>query len=236
MGSAVALLVLVIACYVIVSVGAIAYELTGLDRSNARFQALSAFTNCGFTTRAAERVVEHPVRRQITMVLITLGYAGLASVVATLMRSVESSDVLFEAEAVIGLGVGAWLTLLFFKWRGLDLRLADRVRRWLLPRVTGERVPHEDLLFYKRGYGITRIEIPPHSRVAGLRLRDTDLRSFGLQVIAVEDHGEINPVPDADQLLSPGLHLVVYGKVAAVQEAFAPPLVEIPNDPAEVEG
>jgi Trk-type K+ transport system membrane component len=53
--------------------GSIALEATGLERSKARFQTLSALTGTGFTTRQAESVVNHPKRRRIVAWLILIG-------------------------------------------------------------------------------------------------------------------------------------------------------------------
>ena len=81
MGGALIVVLIVLVAYVIVVAGATAYELTGMDRETARFQALSAFTGTGFTTRVSELVVRHPARRRITSTLIILGYAGTATTV-----------------------------------------------------------------------------------------------------------------------------------------------------------
>ena len=45
---------------IILWAGAIALEATGMERSKAFFQALSALSNTGFTTRQAEDIVEYP--------------------------------------------------------------------------------------------------------------------------------------------------------------------------------
>ena len=39
--------------------GFVALEATGMERIKARFQALSAITGTGFTTREAESIVNH---------------------------------------------------------------------------------------------------------------------------------------------------------------------------------
>ena len=54
-------------------VGSIALEATGMQRAKARFQALSALTCTGFTTTEAESIVEHPKRRKIAAYLIFIG-------------------------------------------------------------------------------------------------------------------------------------------------------------------
>lgn len=71
----------------IVKLGSIAFQLTGMEPKMAMFQSLSAFTNTGFTTSAAETVVQHRKRRMIATVLIILGYIGIVGVIVTLIRS-----------------------------------------------------------------------------------------------------------------------------------------------------
>lgn len=83
----------------IVKLGSIAFQLTGMEPKMATFQALSAFTNTGFTTRAAEEVVQNRTRRAIASVLIVIGYIGIVGVIVTLVRS-------FAAES------GSWLPTL----------------------------------------------------------------------------------------------------------------------------
>lgn len=51
----------------IVRAAAIALMMTGMDEKRARFQALSAFSGTGFTTREAEFVINHPKRRRISV-------------------------------------------------------------------------------------------------------------------------------------------------------------------------
>jgi Trk-type K+ transport system membrane component len=49
----------------IVRAASIALMMTGMNQKRARFQALSAFTGTGFTTKEAESVMNHPLRRKI---------------------------------------------------------------------------------------------------------------------------------------------------------------------------
>jgi hypothetical protein len=220
LGSILVLLVVLVVSYLIVLAGAMAYELTGLDREAARFQALSAFTGAGFTTRVSELVVRHPVRRRITSTLIILGYAGTAGVVAGLLSSFHDDDLMLTVRnlAVLTMAVGAGWWLTGFIGPGLG----DTLRRILTPRLTGDRVPHEELMLYKRGFGITRIEVPQGSRVCGRRLRDLDLRRWHVQVLAVEEPNDVHPIPTPDWHFDAGQHLIVYGKLDNVQKAFAP--------------
>ena len=87
MGYVAVVLITVLMSFIVVSVGGFALQMTGMEATAARFQALSAFTGTGFTTAEAERVVRNRTRRQIITVLIVLGNVGLVAVVATLVVS-----------------------------------------------------------------------------------------------------------------------------------------------------
>jgi len=159
------LLITILSSYVVVIAGAVAFELTGLEAETAHFQALSAFTGTGFTTRVSERIVNHPLRRRIAIVLIVLGHAGTATVVAGVVTSINSESLglsLRNLGMMAGIALGAWFLL-----RQVGTRVLSDLLRPLLARYMGESVPHEELLLYKPGFGITRIEIPRGSRMAG---------------------------------------------------------------------
>ena len=87
MGSVLLLLGIVAASLICVRAGAVALELTGMEPDKARFQALPAFTNTGFTTREAEEITGFPIRRRIITILIVLGRAGTVSVIAAFATS-----------------------------------------------------------------------------------------------------------------------------------------------------
>src|SRR4030043_62592 len=71
------LLVMITVWLFILWVGAIALEATGMERSRARFQAMSALTGTGFTPREAENIVGHPRRRLIVGWMMFLGSVGI---------------------------------------------------------------------------------------------------------------------------------------------------------------
>lgn len=210
----------VLGAYFVVVTAAAAYELTGLDRETARFQALSAFTGTGFTTRVSELVVSHPLRRRITSALIITGYAGTATVVASLVTSIEeqATGTILNLTVMGLMALATWAVL----WRLGPNVMGDVIRRYLAPRLTGDRVPHEELLLYKKGYGLARVEVPRRSRVCGRSLRELDLRASRIQILAVEEGEDVHPIPDPDWAFTSGQHLLVYGDLRRLQEAFGP--------------
>lgn len=219
MASIIALILLVVAAWFVVIAGGIAFESTGMDREMARFQALSAFTGTGFTTLAAEQIVEHRVRRRIAMTLIILGWAGAASVVATMIRSLYvESAVRGLTNLVLGIAIAALMGLLIRRYSD---ELVSAVRRAVMRRVGGLLVPQEDLLRVDGGLGLSRIEVPEQSRVIGTPLKELMLRRQELSVVLIErNHHSI--IPTADSILEPKDHVILFGRLGSVQAAFAP--------------
>ena len=82
-------IVMILISFIVVRIGAVAFELTGLEWSLAKFQALSCFSGTGFTTKEAELVVGNPQRRRIASVLMVLGNAGLVTLIATFANSLR---------------------------------------------------------------------------------------------------------------------------------------------------
>ena len=69
-------LLAILVSFLFVRAASIALMMTGLAKPKARFQALSAFSGTGFTTREAESIVNHPQRRKIVRWLMMGGNAG----------------------------------------------------------------------------------------------------------------------------------------------------------------
>jgi hypothetical protein len=99
MSSIFALFIIALVSLFAVRVGATALMMTGLSWDTASFQSYSAFFGVGFTTREAEMVVNHPVRRRIIRDLILAGNvgltSGLATLVVTLMQTAGTRHLLF---------------------------------------------------------------------------------------------------------------------------------------------
>ena len=96
-------LLTILLSFLIIRAGAIALMMTGMDQERARFQALSAFSRAGFTTREAEMVVNNPRRRRIISWLIILGNAGLVAIIVTATRTAQTADATLASVTVITL-------------------------------------------------------------------------------------------------------------------------------------
>jgi Trk-type K+ transport system membrane component len=116
----------------IVKIGSIAFQLTGMEHRMAMFQSLSAFTNTGFTTSAAEGIVQNRTRRVIATVLIILGYIGIVGVIVTLIRSfaVESGSWLPALMRLVFVLMGIYILYFIFIFIPPGRRLVRRFDRY----------------------------------------------------------------------------------------------------------
>jgi len=116
----------------IVKLGSIAFQLTGMEPKMAMFQSLSAFTNTGFTTSAAEGVVQHRTRRVIASVLIILGYIGIVGVIVTLIRSfaVESGSWLPTLRRLVFVLLGIYALYFIFTFTPPGRKLGQKFARY----------------------------------------------------------------------------------------------------------
>jgi Trk-type K+ transport system membrane component len=116
----------------IVKLGSIAFQFTGMEPKMAMFQSLSAFTNTGFTTSAAEDVVNHRRRRVIATVLIVMGYIGIVGVIVTLVRSfaVEAGDWIPVLRRLVFVLLGIYAAYFIFIFSPPGRRLGKRFARY----------------------------------------------------------------------------------------------------------
>lgn len=219
MGTVLVLLGLVIACFVCVQLGAIALELTGMDRTKARFQAVSAFTNSGYTTREAEDVVRFPIRRRIVAFLMVFGYVGLATSIGTFTRSFFGN--LRQTAIQAGL-IGGSLVLLYLllRWRGLTTRVGDAIRGWLMRRHTFDAPSVEEMLQVGEGYGVIRASVDEGSDLAGKPLQDLRLPARKIQILAIHRGTHWIGVPQGHDVLHGGDELLCYGDERAIESLF----------------
>jgi hypothetical protein len=219
---AILLLLIITISTAIVRIAAFALELTGVPWEHAKFQALSAFSNSGFTTREAEQIVNHPVRRRIASGLIVLGNAGIVTTMGTFAASLVNQD---TTESLVNAGM-VFLVVAFLlglmRWKAFTNRTRAWVQSWLTRRFDIQPPRADELLRLDEGYHLTRIVISDKSPVSGKELRDLDLKSWMVQILAIERHNEFKPIPRGTDRLMPQDAIIVYGAEDAVEKVFKP--------------
>ena len=200
-------------------IASVALTYTGLSEQAARFQARSAFTGTGFTTREAEQVVDHPVRRRIIMALMVARSAGFVTILISLIISfAESGDVsrLTRLGWLVGGAAAVWLIA---RSRLTD-RLLRRAIHWSLQRWTHlDTRDYARLLNVHRTYSVNEIGVKEGDWLAGKRLRDCRLPEEGVSVLGIyRADGTYLGVPRADTEIYAGDTMVLYGRSSDLRE------------------
>jgi hypothetical protein len=214
MAAIIALLVIVFVSLLVVRVGSKALMMTGLSWDTASFQSYSAFFGVGFTTREAEMVVNHPIRRRIIRDLIFAGNVGLTSALATLVVSVMQAHTGKQAVLLIGTIVGglAGLILLFrvkFVQSIVDAIIQKAVRKAGLVRV----LDYELLLRVQAGYCVSEIEVLKESPLVGRSLSDSRPWDKGVVILAIKRNDQtLSGIPNRSDVIEVGDVLTAYGR------------------------
>lgn len=212
--------VVIIVSIMIVRAGAIALRMTGLDEKTANFQALSAFTRAGFTTKESESVTGHPQRRTIISWLIILGNAGIVAVIVAGTSSLATSTDYRLAINIALLLIGLYVIYRLAKHTGLTRQWENLFENRLLRGNFFARSPAEHLLHLAYGYGVARTPTTEKSPLIGRRLRDSPLLAADFTVLGIEREGRWISDPGLDELIIEGDALVVYGRLNEIDKIF----------------
>jgi hypothetical protein len=200
--------------------GSIALEATGMERKKARFQALSALTGTGFTTREAEDIVGHPRRRFIASWLIFLGSAGIILFVVLLILLLvlgfkpgptSAIKIFFSALPII--------ILLVLYWLGVMDKLATVIVNGLKRSsyFTSE-VSIRETVHQSNDYSIARLTMGRKAPEVGRKIGDVDLAKHNITLLAIERGDRTLPFPQSEEVVEAGDHLVFFGKTEEIDK------------------
>jgi hypothetical protein len=225
----------------VVKAGSVALRLTGMDESRANFQAISAVTGTGFTTRESELVAADPTRRKIVSFLMVFGNVVIVMLISLLVgsfaavaRTVEKWYLEYGISAAV-LIVGGLLLYLVLRSRGLTQRWNVWVNEKLTRRLKLRERPVAEVLALAEGHGVAEIRVEAASPCAGKALAQVGLRGAGLLVLAIRRGEEVLPSPSAAEHIRPGDHLICYGELSQMHDFAGAEPEEIPETPEPTE-
>lgn len=231
-------IITLIVSFVVVRIGAIAFQLTGLEWSLAKFQALSCFSGTGFTTKEAELITSNKQRRKIASVLIILGNAGLVIMIATLASSfVPNQDaILYKlSESFLPFHVppmlSVWVNLAViivvvyiiyrvFTHEKFVRRMTRFLRKKIIKKELFQRVTFEELLISTGGYGVSKVQVCAGSPVINKTLFESELKKHDITVLAIVRDRETLPNPSANTKILLNDELVCFGKLENIRNGI----------------
>lgn len=217
--AAISLFIVVFLSMLITRVATIALSHTGLSRESARFQARSALTGSGFTTDESEKVVSHPVRRKIILLLMLVGNAGLVTAISTLLLTFIKPD---KTESlllsILVLSVGLTLIWWFAQSQWIDKYLSIIIDRALKRFTSIDVRDYATVLHLSGDYQISEFSVDKEDWIANQSLRELKLAHEGIFVLGIRrDKGNYIGTPRGDSVIQPGDVLTLYGKSSAFE-------------------
>ncbi len=220
-------LLAVLVSFLFVRAASIALMMTGLEKKKAKFQALSAFSGTGFTTKEAELVINHPVRRKIVTLLMIMGNAGIITVIVTATSSLTTSTGYQLPLNALILIIGIYLIYKITIHKKFSAKWERFIEKKLIKSPTFEEATTEDLLRFLEGYGLVKKIISENSPLIGCSLSECRLNEKGVLVLGIERGKHWIPIPKANEKIEKDDRLIVYGPHAAFKE-----LLRVPTGPA----
>ena len=212
--SLILILFLIVIISIIVEIAAAALKLTGLDIHTSRFQALSAITGTGFTTKETESIMNHRQRRGIIMALMIIGPICFLGMFTSLLISMREEFALSRILILL-----AFVGCLFLLTRSpkfvalFHRQIEKQLRRYRYPR----KIQLEEVLQLSTDYGVYELKIDPHSRFVNKPLRDTDIKEKGFIVLAIERDKQLLAVPGGHDIILSEDVLVIFGQLKGLK-------------------
>jgi hypothetical protein len=210
-------LLVIFVSFLVVRAAAIALMMTGMDEKRAKFQALSAFSGTGFTTKEAEYVINHPKRRRIITWLMILGNAGIVTVIVTATSSLVRSGGYQLPMYILLLAAGIFIIYRIVTNRGFIRRWEGFIEDKFVQSHTFEEDVTEDLLHFIEGYGLVRIIVAEDSPLAGSSLAEHKLTERDILVLGIERGKNWIPIPKATEIIEDGDKVVAYGALKVLK-------------------
>lgn len=208
----------ILTSFLFVRAAAIALMLTGMDKNRAGFQALSAFSGTGFTTKEAELIVNHPIRRKIIRWLMIMGNAGIVTVIVTASSSMSSSSGYILSLNILLLVLGIYFIYRLAKSAGFTRKWENFIEKRLIKSHQFDESTTEDLLHFLEGYGCLKKIVQDDSSLIGHSLAELHLTEKNILVLGIERENDWVPTPKAKEKIQKGDRLIVYGPLSNLKK------------------
>ena len=213
-------IIVIFVSFLVVRAAAIALMMTGMEEQRARFQALSAFTGTGFTTKDAEIVVNNPRRRQIITWLMILGNAGIVTVIVSATSTIVSSEG-FQLPIVIGIIlVCIFVFYRLMSRRGLTKRWENYVQKKLFKLHLFQETRVEDLFIVSHDYGLVRIVATSDSLIMNDSEIEAKMKSKNIMIVGINRGTRWISLPETVQVINEGDRVILYGRINTIHNIF----------------
>ncbi|PRS35907.1 hypothetical protein C6W19_16570 [Bacillus sp. RJGP41] len=199
-------------------------KLTGLKGTVARFQVISMLTGTGFTTDESKSIIDHPVRRKISMFLILFGAFSLAVIISSISTLLTDDLRLMELSIIIGILLV--LTILV-KVPFLNNRLSNKMKSEMYNHYELWEHPIEEVLFLEDEDVVMEIDIYEDSEFIDVKAFDVISHGADINILFIES-GEVKIRKELyEYKIKLGDNLFLYGNKKEIEKTFSKEIEEM---------
>ncbi|MBD8136257.1 hypothetical protein CN563_10740 [Bacillus sp. AFS026049] len=199
-------------------------KLTGLKGTVARFQVISMLTGTGFTTDESKSIIDHPIRRKISMFLILFGAFSLAVIISSISTLLTDDLRLMELSIIIGILLV--LTVLV-KVPFLNNRLSNKMKSEMYNHYELWEHPIEEVLFLEDEDVVMEIDIYEDSEFIDVKAFDAISHGADINILFIES-GEVKIRKELyEYKIKLGDNLFLYGNKKEIEETFSKEIEEM---------
>ncbi|KMY53142.1 hypothetical protein AC623_03385 [Bacillus sp. FJAT-27231] len=201
----------------VIEISVILFNLTGLETAVSRYQVISMLTNTGFTTDEAQLIMDHPVRRRLSMFLILFGAFSLAVVISSI-TNILSNDLRLKELMIIN--VILLVMLLIGKTPFIRERLKKKLNHEMEKKLEISELPIKDALYLDENDLVTDIVIKEDSKFIDKKASDLVERGEDISILFIK-RGKVNIRNRLDEeKIQEGDQLFIYGNQEAIENKF----------------
>lgn len=199
----------------VIEISVIAFTLTGLEKGVARYQAISMLTGTGFTTDESQLIIDHPVRRRISMGLILFGAFSLAVIISAI-TNILSDDLRLNKLMIIS----SVLLVIFIlgKTPMTTKLLQHRFEYEMKKNLDISELPIKEALFLSEDDVVTDLVIEENTRLDGEKVEGVFEHGHDINLLFIK-RGEVNIRENlVDETIQAGDKLYLYGNKQAIEK------------------
>lgn len=213
------LLLVVAVSLIITRIATVILVASGLSREAAKFQARSAFSGTGFTTTESEGIVNHPLRRRVTMTLMLLGNAGIVAAASSLIIGFRGGGGGAAGFRVLELVAGLLALVFISRSSWADRRLTRLIAHFLKRYTDVHTRDLAGLLELSGTYAVSELAVDEGDWIADRTLSEVALRDEGVAVLGItRAGGHYQGALIGSTLIRPGDSLILYGQADILTE------------------
>lgn len=201
----------------VIEISVTLFNLTGLETAVSRYQVVSMLTNTGFTTDEAQLVLDHPVRRRLSMFLILFGAFSLAVVISSI-TNILSNDLRVKELTIIN--VILLILLMIGKTPFIKERLKKKLNREMEKKLEISELPIKDALYLDEDDLVTDVVIEKDSEFIDRKAVDLVERDEDISILFIK-RGKVNIRNKLDdEKIHEGDQLFIYGNKKQIEKKF----------------